>query len=72
MTKKMKMKTGNQSPSPRAYESPAVLRRIAVELETPILAGSVVDALNANGVKAAAQELVQEDASADGFNHEWN
>lgn len=42
-----------------------------VELETPILAGSVVDAMNDAGIKSAAQELRQYDASSEGFNHEW-
>ena len=53
----------------KSYESPAVLDRVPIELEQPILAGSVLDALN---VKSQAQELEQVDASDVSFNHEWN
>lgn len=56
----------------KSYESPAVLDRVPIELEQPILAGSVLDALNSVGVKSQAQELEQVDASDASFNHEWN
>ena len=56
----------------KSYESPAVLDHVPVEMEQPLLAGSVLDALNKEGVKSQAQELVQVDAADGSFNHEWN
>ncbi|MBR1783358.1 MAG: hypothetical protein IJ753_07585 [Bacteroidales bacterium] len=54
------------------YSPPLVLKRYEVEMEQEILAGSVVNDINASGMKSSAQELEQIDASDSGFNHEWN
>ena len=43
-----------------------------MELEQEILAGSVINDINASGMKSTPQELEQIDASGADFNHEWN
>jgi len=57
-----------------SYKTPAVFRKIPLELEGEILAGSVVDEVS--GVKTTGQEKGElfEDASSIGgstFNHTW-
>lgn len=54
------------------YSPPRVLRSCEVELEQEILAGSVINDINASGMKSTPQELEQIDASGADFNHEWN
>ena len=54
------------------YSPPLMLKVREVELEQSILAGSVVNDINASGMKSTPQELEQLDASSAGFNHEWN
>lgn len=54
----------------KAFSPPASLP-LGVVTEQPLLAGSVIDAMNDAGVKSAAQELQQYDASSETFNHEW-
>ncbi len=54
------------------YKTPAIKRKISIDMETPILAGSVVDAFNEGGVKSAGQEVVDQDFSNETlFNHDW-
>ena len=52
------------------YQSPLVLREVSVEMETAILAGSVVDD---TGVSTGGQGVgeVIDAGSGSGFNHEW-
>ncbi len=54
------------------YKSPAVIRRVSFEIESPLLAGSVVNNFNKGGVDTAGQEVVDKDMD-DGanFNHVW-
>ena len=56
----------------RLYETPRVFKKIPIELEGDILAGSVVDKVS--GVKTAGQDTGDffEDVSSSGtFNHSW-
>ena len=51
------------------YTSPAVFRRISLELESPILAGSLVDDTS---VSTGGQETGGFiDGSGSSFNHDW-
>ncbi len=54
------------------YKTPAVIRKVSIELESPLLAGSVVDSFNAGGVDTTGQEVVKKNMD-DGtsFNHIW-
>ena len=54
----------------QSFEPPRC-RAVGMCVEQSIMVGSVVDAMNDAGVKSAAQELEQYDASAASFNHEW-
>ena len=54
------------------YIRPIVTDSMELALESAILAGSVVNDINASGMKSTPQELEQLDASSAGFNHEWN
>ena len=53
------------------YVAPAVIRRVSMELETPILAGSVVN--NSTSIKTAGQEVQSYDFSdpSSSFNQVW-
>ncbi len=66
------MKNRENTKKKLLYSPPLVLKGEEVELEQSILAGSVVNDINASGMKSTPQELEQLDASSAGFNHEWN
>lgn len=56
------------------YETPAVHRRISIELEGDILAGSVVDDVSGVNTSGQTKGDLFEDASSTGgstFNHSW-
>lgn len=56
------------------YETPAVHRRISIELEGDILAGSVVDDVSGVNTSGQSKGDLFEDASSTGsstFNHSW-
>ena len=56
----------------KEYIIPAISRTISVDLETPILAGSVVDSLNEGGVQTTGQEVQEMDFSDEAqFSHNW-
>ena len=56
----------------KEYIIPAISRTISVDLETPILAGSVVDSFNAGGVMTQSQEVESKDFDdPTSFNHQW-
>ena len=55
------------------YVSPTVLRRVSVQMETPILSGSVVNQMN-NNIETAGQtstNLRDTDLNLSGFSHSW-
>ena len=54
----------------KIYESPAVFKKIDIQLEDPILTGSVV---TSSSIETAGQTVgtVFEDASSGSFNHGW-
>lgn len=52
----------------RPYETPRVLRVVAMNPEGPILAGSVADKAE---VTSCGQEVVDLDFSRPEFNHNW-
>ena len=57
----------------RRYISPGVRRRISLEMEQAILAGSVVEAFNGeSGVTTAGQEVQEKDFASAIFNHQWD
>ncbi len=54
------------------YISPAVVRSVAIETDTEILAGSVVDVFNEGGVQSTGQEVQEMDFSNEtAFSHDW-
>ena len=54
-----------------SYVTPCVLRKIPIELEGTILAGSVVDSVS--GVKTTGQDMEEfiDVSSSGSFNHSW-
>jgi len=55
-----------------SYETPCVFKKIPIELEGTILAGSVVD--NVSGVKTTGQQtgdFFEDVSSSSTFNHSW-
>ena len=52
----------------KVYESPAILREVALAPQKALLDGSVVDKMN---VTATGQQTQDYDFSSDGFNHNW-
>ena len=54
-----------------SYAAPCVLRKISIELEGTILAGSVVDSVS--GVKTTGQDMEEfiDVSSSSTFNHSW-
>lgn len=52
-----------------AYIAPAVINRVSVELETPILAGSVVT--NDSVIQTTGQGVETHDFSDSSFNQVW-
>ena len=52
-----------------AYITPAVIKRVSVELESPILAGSVVT--KDSKISTTGQEVVTHDFSDSSFNQVW-
>lgn len=53
-----------------AYIAPAVINRVSVELETPILAGSVVN--NSTTIQTTGQEVVEYNfGNSSDFNQVW-
>ena len=52
-----------------AYITPAVIKRVSVELESPVLAGSVVN--EHSEIKTTGQEVVTHDFSDSSFNQVW-
>ncbi len=50
---------------------PRVLKVSAVLLEQDLLAGSIVDSLNAEGVNATPQEVENKDFESGAFNFKW-
>jgi hypothetical protein len=53
----------------KEYISPAVIERLELELENPILGGSVVD--NVQAVKSAGQAVDEVNMLDSGFNSNW-
>lgn len=51
------------------YKAPKILRKVTVELECPILAGSVVS--KETTIETAGQQVEQRDFSTSGFNQVW-
>lgn len=52
------------------YVSPTVLRRVSVQLESPILAGSVVDKIEK--IETTGQQVETKDFSDySSFTHDW-
>lgn len=51
------------------YKAPAVLRSASVEMESPILTGSVVT--NNTTIETAGQKVETRDFSEAGFNSTW-
>jgi hypothetical protein len=54
-----------------SYMRPRVLKVSAVLLEQDLLAGSIVDSLNAEGVNATPQEVENKDFESGAFNFKW-
>lgn len=52
----------------KVYESPAILREVALAPKKALLDGSVVDTMN---ITATGQESEDVDFSGSGFNHNW-
>ena len=52
-----------------SYSPPEVLERIAIEMESAILGGSVVD--NMGTVSTSGQSVEEFDLSSGGFNSSW-
>jgi len=54
-----------------SYVTPCVFRKIPIELEGTILAGSVVDSVS--GVKTTGQDMEEfiDVSSSGSFNHSW-
>jgi hypothetical protein len=53
----------------KVYESPAILREVALAPKKALLDGSVVDTMN---ITATGQEVPEDvDFSGSGFNHDW-
>ena len=54
------------------YISPAIVRSVAIETDTEILAGSVVDKLNEGGVDTTPQAVESTNFdNGESFNHVW-
>ena len=51
----------------KVYESPAILREVALVPKNALLAGSVVEM----NVTSTGQEVQDLDFSGSGFNHDW-
>lgn len=51
----------------KVYETPAILRRVALVPKNALLAGSVVEM----NVTSTGQEVQDLDFSGSGFNHDW-
>ena len=52
-----------------AYITPAVIKRVSVELESPVLAGSVVT--KDSQIQTTGQEVETHDFSGSSFNQVW-
>lgn len=52
----------------KVYESPAILREVALAPKKALLDGSVVDS---TVISATGQETTDYDFSGSGFNHNW-
>ena len=53
----------------KQYVSPAILREVPLQLENPLLAGSVVN--QQTTIETAGQQVEQRDFSTSGFNQVW-
>jgi len=53
----------------RIYKAPAILRSVMVQMETPILVGSVVT--RETTIETAGQTVEKRDFSESGFNNVW-
>ena len=54
----------------KRYIAPSILKKVSVELETELLAGSTVQ--SKSEVKTTGQEVVTMDFSQSSFNQEWD
>lgn len=54
----------------KRYIAPSIIKRVSVELETELLAGSTVQ--SKSEVKTTGQEVVTMDFSQSSFNQEWD
>lgn len=54
----------------KRYIAPAIIKKVSIELETEILAGSTVQPNSE--VKTMGQEVVTMDFSQSSFNQEWD
>lgn len=52
----------------KVYESPAILREVALAPQKALLDGSVVDTMN---ITATGQQIGDHDFTGSGFNHDW-
>lgn len=53
------------------YASPRIVRKVAIAVESPVLAGSVVDDINKASIESVGQQVETKDFSGSGFNHKW-
>jgi len=54
----------------KRYIAPSIIKKVSVELETELLAGSSVH--KSSEVKTTGQEVVTMDFSQSSFNQEWD